>query len=179
MTKRFRSPSRKTPFKWNLGCGLRFKYDGMLMEIPEPKIPRIVHWRITTYRGGCPGAIHYYARLHVYGEYPTVLEIVGKQDWHKVGESFSCNMFPKLSPYMNGWEVEIGYVAKQDVKSWSMFDGKDMVVTRKGQISIAFSSVQEVKSTMLSEFKRLFPGKEWKLDDKYGKLEDWNENDYY
>jgi len=179
MSKRFRSPERKTPFKPNLGCGLRFEHDGMLMEIPAPKLPRVVHWRITTYRGGCPGAVHYYARLQVYGECADVLEIIGEQDYHKVSDSFSSNMFPKLSPYMDGWEVEVGYIAKQDVKSWSMFDGKDMVVTRKGEISISFDTFKGLKKTILSEFKRLFPGKNWELNDLNGKLEDEKESDYY
>ncbi len=180
MSKQFRSPERKTPFAVSLGCGIKFEYDGMLMEIPLPDLPREVHWDISTFRGTCPGAVHYYATMRVHDECATVLKVLEKEDArHEVGDRFSSTGFPIVSPYMNGWSIEVGFIAKQDIKSWSMFDGKDVVSCKKGRVSRLFSTFEEVKKITLSEFSRLFPGEDWKLDDLNGRLEDMNEKKYF
>ncbi len=107
---------------------------------------------ITTYRGICIEAVHYYCRMKVTGVY-----------WRNLDETGNSSMyagFTKFPKYCDSIEVEITKKLtveeiERDPARWEYYDEGDSV--------IAFEDLDELRQKIESEFERIFGSEDWIL----------------
>ncbi len=159
-----RTDNISEPIPVYFGCGLKFMdsvYDSELKDyVPieavtlQPKLPRKVEGKITSWKGSI-GAVHHYAKLYVAGV-DCQFEYKGKIKTHWTSKQ------PKESC---SFELEVRTLAKKDMYSWSMFaeseDGKTLM-TKKGGYTHQYETEEEALKALKSEYKRIFKD-DWEL----------------
>lgn len=154
----------KEPLPVDIGVGVEFEHRGY-RAITLPRERPWVSWRITSFRGTVPWAIHYYGTLNVTSLQIKILKIVGKEarGHCKVGDVFGTNVFdetlrkyPDLK-WMDGFSIDITYVLEEDFQ-----ERGDKYVWPKGSHYSRFADFFMLKQRIEEEYLRLF-GKKWTL----------------
>jgi hypothetical protein len=152
----------KTKIKKNRGLGVTFSDDkGNLWETVSSYDGAVVHLIITTFRGICIGAVHYYGSLTVVANNVKCVKSV--DGYQAVGDV--CNIsggFDRFKPKEAlGLKIELKRSLSKTELSSIRF--KDYKVFKKPKTS-GFNSVEEVRAEAKKIFEKHFE-KGWKIEE--------------
>lgn len=138
-----------------LGEGTLFKTENSLKKAHvdlDNNGKRTIYADITTYRGMCVEAVHYYCRMRTSGVYWKNLD--------ETGQSTMYGGFTKFPKYCDSIEVEITKKLtieeiERDSRRWEHYEEGDNVV--------AFEDINELREKIETEFERIFGSEDWIL----------------